>query len=359
MNAKNIVIVISFSLFLILFLILNIIIPDNDISFYERRKLKQLPDITYKKIINGSYMDEFDGYSLDQFVFRDNFRKIKTIFELDILNKKDIGNSFIYDGGVYVIEYPLNEKSIYNATNKINYIIDKYLENNNIYYTIIPDKNYYLENFELKLDYTRLVEIMNNNLDIVYIDIFNKLSLDDYYKTDLHFMNYKLLDLKNYLNDNMHNKNSYNSFYMKDMGDFYGAYYGKLLKNVDCDKLIYLTNSKLNNLKSYNYENNTYKSVYDLDKVDSIDKYDIFLSGPVSIIDIVNDDIDNDKELIIFRDSFASSIAPFFALDYKRVTLIDIRYISSDLLGNYIDFTNQDVLFMYSVPILNNSSVFK
>ena len=87
---KNIVIVISFSLFLIGFFLLNIFSKDKDISFYERRKLKDMPDISYQNTMSGAFMDEFDKYSLDQFVFRDDFRKIKTIFELEILNKKDI-----------------------------------------------------------------------------------------------------------------------------------------------------------------------------------------------------------------------------------------------------------------------------
>ena len=41
------------------------------------------------------------------------------------------------------------------------------------------------------------------------------------------------------------------------------------------------------------------------------------------------------------------------------VTVVDIRYISSQLLGNYLSFQNQDVLFAYSTLILNNSSTLK
>ena len=55
------------------------------------------------------------------------------------------------------------------------------------------------------------------------------------------------------------------------------------------------------------------------------------------------------------RDSFASSLAPLLVSGYRKITLVDLRYISGDMIGNFIDFKDQDVLFLYSTLILNNS----
>lgn len=33
---------------------------------------------------------------------------------------------------------------------------------------------------------------------------------------------------------------------------------------------------------------------------------------------------------------------------------MDIRYISSGMLGRFIDFAGKDVLFLYSTSVLNN-----
>ena len=44
---------------------------------------------------------------------------------------------------------------------------------------------------------------------------------------------------------------------------------------------------------------------------------------------------------------------------YKTVTLIDIRYIQSDFLGNFVDFMDKDVLFLYSAVVLTNSETLK
>ena len=60
---------------------------------------------------------------------------------------------------------------------------------------------------------------------------------------------------------------------------------------------------------------------------------------------------------MIFRDSFGSSLAPLLIEGYEKITLVDIRYMHSNLLPNYIEFTDQDVLFLYSTMVLNSSSM--
>ena len=81
----------------------------------------------------------------------------------------------------------------------------------------------------------------------------------------------------------------------------------------------------------------------------------MYLGGSTPLVKIYNNEIDSDKELIIFRDSFGSSLAPLFVSSYKTITLVDTRYMSPKILGNYIDFNNKDVLFIYNTSIINNS----
>ena len=57
----------------------------------------------------------------------------------------------------------------------------------------------------------------------------------------------------------------------------------------------------------------------------------------------------------MFRDSFGSSLAPLLASGYRTITLVDLRYITSAELGKYLEVTDQDVLFLYSTLLLNNS----
>lgn len=66
-----------------------------------------------------------------------------------------------------------------------------------------------------------------------------------------------------------------------------------------------------------------------------------------------------DKELIIFRDSYGSSLAPLLLEEYQQLTLIDLRYITTEKVGELVDFNDQDVLFLYNTLILNNSDMLK
>ena len=63
--------------------------------------------------------------------------------------------------------------------------------------------------------------------------------------------------------------------------------------------------------------------------------------------------------MIVFRDSFASAMVPLLLQDYAKVTLIDIRYIQIDILERFVTFNGQDVLFLYSTLVLNNSGAIK
>ncbi len=70
---------------------------------------------------------------------------------------------------------------------------------------------------------------------------------------------------------------------------------------------------------------------------------------------IENEKCNTEKELVLFRDSFGSSIAPLLIENYRKITMIDLRYISSSLL-DIVDFNeNQDILFLYSTTVINNS----
>ncbi|MBR6635258.1 MAG: hypothetical protein IKL41_06515, partial [Clostridia bacterium] len=79
----------------------------------------------------------------------------------------------------------------------------------------------------------------------------------------------------------------------------------------------------------------------------------------ISLITIDNPNAKTDKELVLFRDSFGSSIAPLLATGYSKVTVVDIRYVQSAILGRFINFENADVLFLYSTLVLNNSETLK
>lgn len=354
---KNNIITYGFVLILIVMFFANIFTKDKTVSLSERRKLATFPEITIDNLLNGNVNSSLEKYTVDQMVLRDNFRSIKAIWNMNIFKQKDNNGLFVKDNAIYKMEYPLNENNVSKSFDKINKVYGKYLENMNVYYTIIPDKNYYLENDDhLKLDYNKVVQIAESKLDnnMKYIDISKSLDLSDYYKTDLHWKQEKLIDVVNVIENNMGlNQTQINDYVLNNEGDFYGTYYSQLGLNILPDTMYTLRNDITESSTTYNYEKNSYGKVYD-NKV-LVDKYDMYLSGATALISIQNPNAENTKELLLFRDSFGSSIAPLLIQNYSKITLVDLRYISETLLDKYIDFNNQDVLFMYSTLILNQN----
>jgi len=355
-KTKNIIITIGFVVILSAIFLLNLVIEDKTISTSERRKLAQFPEITISKLLNGDITDKWEKYVEDQFVERDLFRGIKSFWSMNIFAQKDNNNLFEKDDAIYKMEYPLKEKNVQKSAQKIKEVYEKYLQNMNVYYSIIPDKNYYLENDDhLKIDYDKVQEIMKNELpeQLNYIDIRDGLELKDYYRTDLHWKQENLKEVVGIIQNNMGLDVLEYDYEALNKGEFYGAYYGQLTTNVSPDELYILTNETIENCTTYNFETKKNKPIYT--ETNSSDRYDIFVSGATPLISIENPNAKTEKELLLFRDSFGSSIAPLLVENYSKITLVDLRYISSKLLGEFIEFNDQDVLFLYSTVVLNQN----
>ena len=352
---KNKIITIIFLIYIFTFSILGIIMKDEIISTSERRKLSSFPKFSP----DSEYVTKLDKYVLDHFPLRDNFRSIKANFNYHILKRLDNNNIYLKDNYIFKSEYPTNTGSVSNFIKKINLMKQNLTINNNIYMMIIPDKNYYLKsNNFLHIDYNYIYNELNK-LNINTIDIRNIMTLEDYYETDTHWRQEKLHKVVKQMSYTM-NFNYYQEEYKQNIyNNFYGVYYGESAINRKPEDIIYLTNENINNLKVEYLENKNINTIYNIDKLTSLDSYEVYLDGASSFIEIYNDNSKTDKELIIFRDSFASSITPLLTEYYKKITLIDNRYINSSNYLNLIEFNNQDILFMYSTLIINNSSSLK
>lgn len=337
--------------------------PD-DFSDSERRQLAAFPEVSMKSISSGEFMEDFESYTLDQFPLREKFRSLKAVCTFYLFREKDNNDVYLAKGYASKLEYPMKEDSISRAAGRFAYVYDKYLKNTEVktYFSIIPDKNVYLAeaNGYLSMDYKALYTLIKEQMNYAkYIDITGLLSLEDYYKTDTHWRQEKLIPVAEALGDGMGTQVGA-EYALKTLDiPFYGVYYGQSALPLAPEELNYFTNETLENCVVYDYQNNKQTVIYDMEKAFGKDPYEMFLSGSLPLLTIENPNAATDKELILFRDSFGSSIAPLLVEGYSKITLVDIRYIHPDLLGKYIEFRNQDVLFLYSTLVLNNGETIK
>lgn len=319
----------------------------------ERRVLAKFPQITWQTITSGEFANGFEEYTTDTFPARDIWRSIKAYTSLGLLGQKDNNDIFLARGHISKLEYPMNTPMLDHAIALFTQVKEKYLGDNPVYFAMIPDKNKDLA--QLKLDYEAFEKYMQEGLSFATpISIGDLLTPEDYYYTDTHWRQEKIIDVAQRLAEAMGTDISaeYTQEILED--PFYGVYAGQSALRCDPDTIVYLTNDTIAGLQVEGAD-----AVYDMKKADSRDPYEMFLSGNQPVIKLTNPQNSQGRRLILFRDSFGSSIAPLLAEGYSEITLVDLRYINSQLLDRFVDFENADVLFLYSTILLNNSLAMK
>ncbi len=336
--------------------------PDKDVSTSERRPLDQMPEFSVESFVNGSFKKDFEDYLKDQFPLRDDFRLFKGFLHTFLLNQKTDANGLFYmDGHLSQHNTVFNQTQFQQRMDVLNQVYEKFIQNKNanVYVSVIPDKNYYLaqSNDFPGLDYNKIfAEVQSQMSWGQYIDMTGSLNLDSFYTTDTHWKQETLIPVAQLLCQAMGGVGpNADDFTMETIDmPFYGVWYGKAGIPVAADRLNILHSDLLDSL--------TVKVelkpglVYDESQLTSSDPYNIFLSGAKKgYVTIENPNATSGKKLVVFRDSFGSSIAPLLAQDYASITLVDLRVMSRMSLM-MVDFQDADVLFMLSALVLNNTA---
>ena len=329
----------------------------------ERRPLAQFPtEITWESILDRTSIEKFEDYSVDQFPFREFFRSLKAKFQLNVLGLAENNGLAVKDGYIAKIEPEFTDALVEYSTGRLQYVYEKYLKDNggDKFVAIVPDKNYFLgkEYGYPSPNYDELVAMVQDKLpEMGYINLFDVLELEDYYRTDTHWSQDKIGAVADTLLEAMGAADRVTGEYTENtLYPFYGVYYGQSALQPTPDTITYLTSDILNACTVYDYETGETYGIYNFEKFEGKDGYEFFLSGTKALIRVDNPNATTDEELIIFRDSFGSSITPLLAEGYKSIYLVDIRYVMPDLLDRFIDFEGKDVLYLYSALILNGKA---
>lgn len=367
MKLKNILQTVIFSVCLLALSVFCITKPETAYSESERRALLSFPSFTTETVLSGEFMSEFETYAQDQFPLRDSFRSLKAFFSLQVLNQKVYNELFMADGHISKLDAEESEYMLNYSADLFKKVYDKYLADAgaDVYFSIVPDKNCFIANKNgyPSLDYEGFIERMKDKTSFMeYIDITDLLSEEDYYKTDSHWKQECITDIAARLAEKMGTDVS--AKYTVNTLDkpFYGVYASQLNLPVKADEIKYLTNDILKNATVTYYGNSGQAQkgeMYDMKKAYGKDPYEMFLSGSMPVVVIDNPEAKEEKELVILRDSFSSSLAPLLVPGYSKITVLDLRYINSDFVGSFCDFTNADVLFIYSASLLNSGTAMK
>ena len=360
---KNIAVCLAFAFVLGGGFFASLWMPKAGYSYSERRKLAEKPQLTVRTLWEGRFMEGFEEYLQDTFPFREGFRRAKALAAKNVFFRQDNHGLYTVDGWITAVEYPMHEEALAYAASRFHYIFEEYLDQDNqVFLSVIPDKNCFLAegSGHLSMDYAAFEKSMAEKVSFAsYIPISDLLEREDYYKTDTHWRQERITDVAERLAQAMGAELSgkYQAHTLAQ--DFYGVYYGQAALPLAPDRLQYLTGASMEGCRVYDWQNGRGIGVCDMEKAAGADPYEIFLSGPLSYVSIENPKAPKDKKLVVFRDSFGSSLAPLLISGYSEIALVDIRYLHPAHLGRFLDFEGRDVLFLYSTSVLNNSNTMK
>ena len=272
---------------------------------------------------------------------------------------------YVYQGYAVTTEAGYDQKSLDYAALKFQQLYDSYLTGNDghIYLSVVPDKGSFTAPPE---GYTpasaqETADTLLAQLDFVqYVDIAPGLTLEDYYRTDPHWRQECLVATAQTLAQAMDVPLA--GDFQENAIDvpFYGAYAEKAGEPLAADTLRYLTGEVLDACTVYDYETDAREPLYDLAVVDTDTPYDLYLQGSRSLLRIDSPLSATDRTLVVFRDSFGSSLIPLLAESYRTIYAVDIRYLSSQMVGRFLSFDgSENVLFLYSTMVLQNSRTMK
>lgn len=355
---KNRLITTVFICFLACICACNIMSPEVKVIESERRPAASKPELTVSSLIDGSYLSEYDDYFKDSFANRDDWRGLKAWISFHMLGKQE--NNGVWTDGDYIMKTDVSydEKSVRKFVSYINGFKEKVSDDCSVYVSVIPDRSFYSSEKDMPVsDDDRLYEALE---DIVFevIDLRDVLELSDYYMTDIHWKQECLEDVVKRLGEHMDLVTD-TAYEKHSAGEFYGSLYGQYALPHQADELVYLSNEMIENCIVTDMEDSTVTDVYPASAFESMDLYDIFLGGASPWIEIENPQAETDRNLILFRDSFGSSLAPLLIASYAKITLVDTRYISSQMYDELLSYENSDVLFLYSYAVVNQSGILK
>lgn len=336
---------------------------DRSFSENENRYLAERPQISLSNIENTDFQKSLENFISDQIPEREKLITLRSVIK-ELTGIKDIEGAYIGKDGYYLEKITNEDVSEEQLKNNIRYINTFFNKNKELksYVMLIPgsgniltDKlpkhaDVYDYNYYEKIAEKEFTNNADNNTQIVNTyDALKKLSKDYiYYKTDHHWTTKgAFIAYNEFCKVEGIESESYENLEMKNVTDkFYGTLYSKVLDKKKKGDSIEIAE----NIPQCNVMINGKKSeIYHMDKLKEKDKYQVFFGGNYGVVSIENNEANNDKNLLIIKDSYANSFTPFLLKDYKTITIVDYRYFSGNLQSIVESNNITDVLVLYEM----------
>lgn len=353
-------------------------LPEKNFSESENRYLDGKPEFTFSKLLDGSFGTEYESYLSDQFPMRKQFVSLKTNMER-VLFKEDVNGVYFGDDHYYIEKFEPETLFTEQLNKNLGFIktaVEQFgekLGNDRVKVMLVPSASQILTDklpaFAAPADQSKVTKRLKESLEspsmVLPIEEVLLKHRDEklYYMTDHHWTSlgaYYAYCL--YGEAAGFGSLSESSFQKETVTDgFLGTIESKVQTGMVPDEIIlYLLKEQQEYSVFYDGLPKAHDNLYNKEALKSKDKYAVFLDGNHGLTKIINNNLDTGRKLLIIKDSYAHSFAPFTANHFDEVHMVDLRYFNMKI-SDYMDGQNiTDVLVLYQIPgFAKDENIFK
>lgn len=349
--------------------LLSMFWPDKGFSETENRYLQQRPQFSLDALVSGAFTSKYDTYLSDQFPFRDRWVELKTT--ADILQLRQDSSRVYFGKDGYLVEKfdvgDIDQALLGKNQERLIQFVEKYetlLGNGRVKVMLVPSAAQILKAklppfapvYDQNQIYGPLQERLGTGTVIPLEQVFKDHSEGYiFYKTDHHwtvdgaYEGYRAWAQS--MGVTPWEKERFTAELLSDQ--FYGTVQAKVGIRVQPDRMYrYLPTIPMDYRVRYDLAEETKDSLYELSALETRDKYTVNLDGNHALTEIDTSCADPafygaGRRLLIVKDSFAHSFAPFAANHFEKTVMVDLRYYNGSIeeLARQEDIT--DVLLLY------------
>ena len=361
-----------------------LILPDRDFSEQENRGLRTLPEFTLAKLASGKFSDEINDYFADQFPMRDSLVGVKGFAELAMGKRENDGillgsdgylakrrfDVMLQNGEILPDMDAFDEAHIRDAAEAIRSVS----ESMNVPFSIFLTGRT-VDVAAAKLAYPpaysdALLALLRAELGETdgYIDSvpFYREMLERgeavYYRTDHHWTTlgayYAYVEImRSYgLEAEILPPEAFERVTVSDA--FYGTSWsagGMKFVSPDSIELWLHGNEECFTVTADGRE---LEGLYSYRYLDRKDQYSIFLDGTHDVVTVRSETDADRPTLLLFKDSFANSVAPFLAqhFDLVLLNLSSVRTDFTDVTAYTEEYNADYVLLIYTLENVMTTS---
>lgn len=340
----------------------NIFAPKETFSESENRNLKTWPSFSVTDLLDGIFMNGVDDYLNDHFVARPVWVTGQSLMEYGI-GKREVNQVYIGKNAFLGDLLPPDDTSTQRNIQGIRDFAQR--QDMPVTLMLVPSSTQiqpeklpaFAEGWDEKayIDgvYTELADVAAT------ASAYDALAAHSdeyiYYRTDHHWTSYGAYLAYRELAPAMGlTAREREQFLITPLTDsFLGTYHSKTgFPLVDADSMESWQAGSVTGYEiSGDKEELAFDSIYFPEFLDKKDKYSYFLGQVQSYVTIYTGS-DSGKKLLIFKDSYAHSLAPMLLEDYSEIRLVDLRYLNVADYAEHLSVGDYDeALFLYSTDV--------